>query len=216
MGNENLFAREFGMKPDPDLAAQWILSGKRRTLDLARVTEGERQLTPFVIMLSVGPDAGVIRRLSATRRGAINHLSYLAPIAQELFTPTLPRISIEVDGRSICDARRGMVVVANSRQYGARFDPAKNAKMDDGLLDVTFFPAENGAAWAWWMLMSLARVAGDLPGHVHAQGRQVRLVLPEGGSAQADGEHTWSGDGPIELSMAVEPGVLSVCAPTAS
>src|SRR5678815_1398252 len=94
---------------------------------------------PFVLMCSLGPDASVMRRLDEARRGPISHLSYIRPILAELRDPCLPRVTIEVDGKRVVDGQTGMVVIANSRQYAIRIDPAYKASMTDGLLDMVFF-----------------------------------------------------------------------------
>lgn len=63
-------------------------------------------------------------------------------------------MSIWVDGHQVVDQQKGMAVVANSRQYAMRVDPARRADMCDGRLDVVFFPSRHWLGTGLWMLRS--------------------------------------------------------------
>lgn len=143
-GTENLFARHFRMSAHPAAVVQALDRPPIRT-DLG-MCDGRL----FALMASVGPDAGVIERLSRRRGGAISHWSYLRPVLAEFGHPRLARISLEVDGCRVLDNRRGLLVVANSPQYAARLDPGRGARTDDGRLDVVFFPCESGVDVVCW------------------------------------------------------------------
>lgn len=221
LGNENLFAREFGMNRDPRRLVDAIEAGRIEPIDVGVVegTPASAESTPgqpgstrrerFAIMLSMGPDASVIHRMETGGRGAPGHLAYIAPIADELADTRLPAISVSVDGRALVKARTGLVVVANLRQYGFGVNPARHADGRDGLLDVVFVPA-TGAG----MLLAAA-AAGRLglleswPGIVLARGQVVELDAP-GGFVQVDGE-SLAMCGPMRLH--VEPRALRVLCP---
>src|SRR4051812_39041562 len=118
MGTENLFARQFRMDRWPRTLEGAIAGWKVESVDVGLVSvhgtpstwveltvEGPEQTkvpvedqTHFVLCCGVGPDASIIRRLDAARRGPISHLSYLKPVLAELWNPWLPRLTIEVDG----------------------------------------------------------------------------------------------------------------------
>ncbi|MEZ6243483.1 MAG: diacylglycerol kinase family protein [Phycisphaerales bacterium] len=209
-GNENLFAREFAMSADPERIVRAVEDARTTRVDLARCNTQS-----FLIMCSLGPDAGIIRRLDKSRTKATGHLAYLEPVIDETFHPSIPRLSVEVDGEKIVDARRGMLVVANSRQYALRIDPAPRARIDDGLLDVVFLPHATALAAAGWMLAARLRFHLRVRGALHATGRGVR-VTGDGGELvhQLDGELGAFGegeDGRAEaLELSVQPGVLPV------
>lgn len=169
LGTENLFAREFGMSRDPARIADAIEAGMTRRVDV-----GMCNGRPFVIMCSVGCDANVIHRLDRVRNGAISHLSYARPIVRELLRPEVVALRVVVDGRLLVDGVRGSVVVANSRQYAMRIDPARTARVDDGLLDVAFCPHRTAFGELWHR--SRARVRWkDARGVVRALGREIRV-----------------------------------------
>ncbi|MFI4897129.1 MAG: diacylglycerol/lipid kinase family protein, partial [Phycisphaerales bacterium JB059] len=121
-GNENLFAREFSMSPSPERVLSALERGTTRFVD-----QGVCNGVGFLIMGSVGPDASVINRLSDSRRRPSGHGAYLRPVLAETLSPRIPQVRVWVDGRELGPARRGMVVVANSRQYALRVDPCHEA-----------------------------------------------------------------------------------------
>lgn len=219
-GTENLFARDFAMRNDPQALLGAIDRGATSLVDVGVIDPAPGATPPtaapwdarlFAIMCSVGPDAAVVHRLAAVRRGPISHLSYVRPVMDEMHEPWLPVVNIEVNGRAIVHERRGMVVVANSRQYAARLDPAFHARNDDGLLDVVFFPADTGVEVVGWYLRSRLRMNGiDGSGAIHAVGRTIRVHSPDRSPrCQVDGEA-----GPplarLDLSFALHPSRLRV------
>lgn len=205
LGTENLFAREFGMQGEPARLLRAVSRWRLKDVDIG-TCNGRR----FALMASVGADAGVIRRLTAGRTGAIRHRHYLKPVLAELLSPTLPRLTIDVDGKSLVVGRLGLVVVANSRQYALRIDPARHADMADGLLEVVFLPASSS-------LGLLARLVGSRlgwagPGVVRVKGQKVRIRAEGLGlCAQIDGEAgPASAAGGLDLEFGIEPLALRV------
>lgn len=209
-GTENLFAREFGMTPHLPSIMECLERNESERMDLGRagfLGRGERL---FSIMLSIGPDASVVRRLSAARKGPITHFSYLPPIAAEVFRIHLPKLSIEVDGRIIAKDRRGMAVVANMRQYGWRLDIAPGAQRADGLLDVAFLPAEGALSMLAWIGMAKLGWHSKSGRFISGRGERIRIVSDDPAACwQADGE---AGDrvGQIDVVCEVIPGALRV------
>lgn len=146
-GTENLFAREFGMNASPDRLLRAIERHQIRRVDVG-VANGRW----FLLMVSVGFDAEVVHTLALSRGQSISRLTYVKPILGTMRNWTPPTLQIEVDGERLISNEQGMVVIANSRQYGWRIDPAGQADMSDGLLDVVFLPAQSLIAvigWAW-------------------------------------------------------------------
>lgn len=223
LGTENLVARELGHRADVETAADMIASGRSRTIDTARITPRAAETagpTPFVVMASIGPDASVVHRLDATRRGPISHLSYLRPILAEALRPALPEITIVADGDTIVSRRAGLVVVANARQYALRTDPAPDARSDDGLLDVAFFPATTAVAAAVWLLRARLRLA---EGCMRARARSIGITIhtaARGGAraahpvhpVQIDGEALHA-PGATHFMIEVQPLTLRVVSP---
>lgn len=192
VGNENLFAREFGMLRDPEALARAIERWDVCRIDVG-VAESGAGRERFAIMLSVGPDASVIHRMQRGGREIPGHLAYLGPIAEEVGQPALVPVWATVDGRTLARGEQGMLIAANIRRYAFGLDPAREADPRDGLLDVVFIPA----AGVWPLLWAgLAGLAGNLRavrGVVMDRGARVEVCAP-GGPVQADGEAVEAGE----------------------
>lgn len=210
LGTENLFAREFRMRADARRIAQAADAAIVDTIDLATLRLGAHEL-PFAIMCSIGPDAGVIRRLDAVRTGPISHASYILPVLREGLRPSLPRLTIDADGRTLCTNARGLLVVANLRQYALRTDPAYDADPRDGLLDVVFMPCA-GTLGALRRLLGarLRRHASDV---VRTRAAHVRVRSDDDAPVQVDGECVRIAGQPLDLTLTVDPRALRVLLP---
>ncbi len=193
-GNENLFAREFGMDALPETLERAVAAGRRVPVDVGWAgDDGTRRL--FLVMASVGFDASVVHRLDASRKEGGGHSAYVRPIVDELMRPAFPRLTVRVDGETVVDRQRGLVVVANSRQYAMRLNPAPAASMTDGVLDVVFLPCASRTRALWWAALCRLRRHTRAKGVVTARGTEVQI---EGGGGslpcQLDGEAHGAGD----------------------
>lgn len=217
-GNENLFSREFGMSDDVDLLVRAVAAGRVRRVDIGRVCIGETA-EPFLLMCSVGPDASVIRRLARTRRRATGHRAYVGPVLGEALRPMLPRITLEVDGRRLLEGERGWVIVANCAEYALRLNPARDAVMSDGLLDVVFMPSTTTVGALRWLVRFGRRRDLHACGATVGRGSSVRLVSEQVhslGCYQVDGEagRLQTGNGErFELVASVLPANVPVLCP---
>lgn len=222
MGNENLFAREFGMDTSIER-----LDEACRAQRVLHADVGVANGRSFALMVSVGLDASVVHRVSKARKSAIGHRAYVIPGIQEITNPCLPRLAITIDGQRTIDGDRGIVIIANSRRYGVDLDPARHAEIDDGLLDVVFLPAKTRLGVLGW--------AADLRMGWHLKRR--RLLYKTGTSirvesldpdqqapVQLDGEApgvTPAGDADdpasrTPLEVRIEPGTLPVLLPASA
>lgn len=200
VGTENLFARQFGMTSREGSVLD-ALRGRRVTLTDLGLCNGK----PFLLMCSLGFDANVVRRVARNRRGAISRLDYVAAALHEAWRPEHPTMTVEIDGERVVEDRKGLLVVANSREYGGRLDPASRASIADGLLDVVFLPAESRARLALWTLRLFARQHLGHRDIVYGRARRVRVETERPHPYQVDGE---SSTDETDLSRA-EPGSIT-------
>jgi diacylglycerol kinase family enzyme len=228
-GNENLFARQFGMDRQPATLLSALEGRKTIPIDAAAVEDGLSRGGPpeaviSLLMCSIGPDAGVIRRLTELRTRAIGHLAYVEPLLREWISPTFPRITVDVDGRRVIQDVSGALIIANSRQYAFRIDPAVRADMSDGLLDVVFLPGRTRLSMLGWAFRCRFRREVEASGGLYLTGRQIRVTTDAPAPYQIDGDSPgWQGagiggssepGGPVSLSIRVLPGVLNVLLPS--
>ncbi len=202
LGTENLFSREFGSAARAQTLLSAISAWSVRTSDMG-VCNGRM----FAIMMSVGFDACVVERVAAARRGGITRAAYVRAGLRELADPRTPMLSIEADGRRIVDERRGLVVVANSRQYAARLDPARSAAVDDGQLDVVFYPHETRAGLALWMLSTATGRHVRKPDLVQTRASRIVIRTSVPSPHQMDGEAAGSGEA---FEVTIRPSALRV------
>ncbi|MFU8829247.1 MAG: diacylglycerol/lipid kinase family protein [Phycisphaerales bacterium] len=224
-GTENLFSREFGMDRNVATvraAIENLMHHELAGRPMPRVDLGRCNGRSFLLMASVGIDANIVHRLCRNRTGRISHLSYLPHILAELVRPCNRPLTITVDGVKLVEEQKGLVVVANSRQYALRVDPARGASMADGKFDVVFFPANHWSGTGLWMLRS--RFGGHI-GHrrlIYRTGEHVRIESHGGEMVyQLDGEApaALSGDPEADrpavtpMELTIEPGVVPIMVP---
>lgn len=208
-GTENLIARSYSMTADPKRLLGAIERGRDLKIDL-----GAANGRPFAIMLSAGPDAGVIHRLAAKREGTISKLSYAGPVFRESLSPRLVRASVSVDGRDAArPEKRAILLIANLKRYGASLDPALDARADDGKLDMVWLPAKNAPKALGWAIACRLRQHRRLPASVFDTGSSMRIEFAEMPALlQADGEPIPSPDGGL-LTIETLPGAMTLRVP---
>lgn len=211
LGTENLFARHFSMDRDPDRLLAAIRTNSTVDVDLADCSG-----RLFALMCSVGFDAAVVERVAANRSGGVRRADYVMQALCELAEPRTPRLTITVDGRTVVESRHGLVVIANSRQYAARLDPARHASMTDGLLDAVFMPHTTRIGLAKWLLAIRGGVHLRSSQIVSVQGKAIDVTIEGASPHQLDGEAAPIGpltDNRRAINICVLPAALRVLMP---
>lgn len=187
-GNENLLARHWRMTADPARLLAALAHGRVARPDALVLEAPNAPPSLALLMVSLGPDASVIHRLDRAPRRRTGHAAYTGPIAAELAHLATPRVRIEVDGRELSPAARGLIVVAAHPVYALGLNPAHRADPTDGLLDIAVIPFTSSPA----ALLRLAawRLLRERVGHrwPRAQGRRITLTALDAAPVQADGE----------------------------
>ena len=130
VGTMNVFAAELGIPNNLPKAWKIIQTGHTRRVDLVRANEQY-----FVQLAGVGLDAQVVQATSRNFKKNFGPLSYLISAAQ-IASRTPPKLIIEHDGTR----REGsFVLIGNGRYYGGPVAFFKDARIDDGKLDVLIF-----------------------------------------------------------------------------
>jgi diacylglycerol kinase family enzyme len=205
LGTENLFAREFGIG-----RSRRQLLGALERFEIRRVDLGVAGEESFLLMASLGLDASMVQEVADRRRGGITRLSYIVPGLRQLRRWRAPRLTIHVDDEVVVREGRGFVVVANSRQYAARLDPALRASMSDGLLDVVFFPCGAGPGVLAWLFACRTRTQVRSTRVTYRRGSRILLRSEPEHPYQLDGDAPGPTSPASELSIAVRAGALPV------
>jgi diacylglycerol kinase (ATP) len=185
-GRGNDFARMLGLPSSPAAAAEVLLSGSPKTVDLLQVTipGGE----PRVIAGSTysGLDARAGEIVETVRWLPVKlQYPYSALHAMATYRPARFRVVVDGDGAEYVGAS---VVVANSAYYGNGMKIAPGAVVDDGMLDVVIIEAESRRR----LMRSLPKVYQgahvNMPGVHVRRGRRVEVTASPQVSMGGDGE----------------------------
>jgi YegS/Rv2252/BmrU family lipid kinase len=130
VGTMNVFAAELGLPGDLDEAWAIIRAGRTRRIDLLRANSQY-----FVQLAGVGLDAQVVQATSWNFKKNFGPLSYVISAAQ-IAAQTPPRLIVEADG---VEREGSFVLIGNGRYYGGPVAFFKDARIDDGKLDVLIF-----------------------------------------------------------------------------
>jgi diacylglycerol kinase family enzyme len=129
-GTTSVLAYELAVPRPAARALRVLLDGRDRTMRLGRTNRGDL----FLLMLSAGPDALVVRNLppSLKQRGGRSGLAVQA-VRELLRRRALPQMRVSIDGDGI-DA--GWVIVGNSRSYAGPFHATPGADPFDDRFEV--------------------------------------------------------------------------------
>ncbi len=206
MGNENLFAKEFGHDRGIDALASAIDKLQTRTIDVGEV--GGRL---FTLMASVGFDSQVVERVDHWRRATngnglkrVSHLSYVPRILSVVAGYRYPLITLTADGRSYTGAH---AFVFNIGQYGGGLRIGAHADAGDGLLDFVVFQKPGLINLARYGLVTLLRRHLQCKDVHHGRSKQITLSTDgEALPIQADGDRC----GLTPTTIRVIPGAMRV------
>jgi len=182
-GTENLFAKSRGMLSHPEVVVSTVTHGRTNSIDTA-TANGEFML----LMASVGFDAAVVADLAKHRGDSISHFSYVFPIVRQLLNWKVPMISVQVDGEELVTTQKGWLVVANCKAYARGLNPARNANIADGKLDVVFLPLNSRLRLLRWIRLMRRGTHLHHPDVLYSQGQTITVQTPEPAPWQIDGD----------------------------
>ncbi len=209
IGTGNDLATSLGLRDlDAIGAADAVLAGVTRRIDLARVTRADGSIVRYGTVLAAGFDSRVNDRANRMRwpRGAMR---YNIALLVEFAMLHGVRFSIEIEAADgsveRIDDDLVMATIGNGRTYGGGIPICPDADMGDGLLDVTLVRP----AGRLRLLRLLPRVyRGTHTSIAEVETRRARAVRLEarGVTAYADGDPL----GDLPLNVEVEPAALTV------
>jgi diacylglycerol kinase (ATP) len=203
-GTANLLATNLGIPQELTAAVRIGLHGSRAKLDVG-VVNGER----FAVMAGTGLDALMIRDADSKLKNAVGRVAYVWTGAKNI-RRTSAKTKIRVDGHKWFKGRAACVLVGNVGRLFGGITVFRDARPDDGRLDVGVVTAEG--LWQW--ARTLGRVAlGDpeaSPFVKTTTARSIEVRLDRKLPYELDG-----GDRAKEtkLEFEVEPGAVTICVP---
>jgi len=138
MGGGNDFAAALGLPADPIKAAEAVLQGSPRLVDLVRVRTAEGRTRLYAGGGGIGLDAEAARYASGMFYRLPGRARYIASALRALvgFVPIEVRIEFLESGLPACETTVLLAAALNSPTYGAGLRLAPDATLDDGSLDI--------------------------------------------------------------------------------
>ena len=204
-GTENLLAKELRVPGNPHRIADVLRAGRVVDCDVGIVND-----RTFLLIIGVGFDGEVVRRLAATRTGHISHLSYFWPIWRTFWEHDFPRMRIVADGAEMFDDF-GLVFIGNISRYATGLRICRDASFDDGLFDLVVFSCRGQDRLAWhaaWTLLRRHPLKGDV---IYRRFKRLRIETARPVPSQVDGDV--GPDTPLDVSVSPKRLRLIVPAP---
>ncbi|WP_425840816.1 diacylglycerol kinase [Microbacterium sp. PA5] len=209
VGTGNDLAAAVGLRElHADAAADAVIAGRTRRIDLARATRADGSSRLYATVLASGFDAKVNDRANAMRwpRG---HVRYdIAVLVEFLRLRDLPfHVELEqADGSTeIIDGPLLLASVGNGPTYGGGIPICPGAVLDDGLLDVTLVRRAGRVTLLRLLRRVYAGTHADSPHVTIRRARAVQVSSP-GRTAYADGDPI----GSLPMRVEAVPAALSV------
>jgi len=192
-GTENLLAKELKIPRNPYEVAQLLTTGKIVQCDIGSINGKS-----FLLIIGIGFDGEVVRRLSQIRKGHISHLSYFWPIWRTFWEHDFPKMRIVADGQEIFNDY-GLAFVGNISRYAVGLRICRDALYDDGMLDLVVFSCREQATFllhAGWTLLRRHPLKGNV---IYKRIKNVRFETDRPVPSQVDGDPgPWA---PLDISV---------------
>jgi len=214
-GTANVYAADVGvprwsaLRPNAvRLAAEIIHTGQRRKIDLGQVQLADGRRRYFFMWSGVGLDAAVSQEVHSedTRRLGIAAWAIAGVMVAVNFMGTRGNVTIDDQKKR---KRVLWAVISNGQLYGRLWRIAPDAKMDDGLLDLTVFEGHGVLSTTRHLAgLTLGQYARDPTVHFY-RGRSFTIETRKPLPVHADAEPF--GTTPVKISVA--PHALNVVLP---
>ena len=213
-GTGNDFAGALGLHDlDVAAAADLVIAGHTRAIDVARITRSDGTTTTFASVLASGFDSKVNDRANGMRwpRGGSRYtIAILIEFLRLRGMPFQVELTLADGTAERIDGDLVMATVGNTSMYGGGIPICPEADPGDGLLDVTLVRTAGRLRLARLVAHAYKGTHTTFPGVITRRVTGVRLDSP-GVTAYADGDPV----GALPLTIDVLPGALTVFAPPA-
>ena len=211
IGGGNDFASALGLPSDPAKAAEAMLCGQPRCVDLVRVRTADGRTRLYAGGGGIGLDAEAARHAGGAYRHLPGRFRYIAAALHALaaYAPLGVRIDFPESETPSFEAKVLLTAVLNSPTYGAGVRLAPGAAVDDGLLHVVL--TEELSKLGVLTLLPRLMVNGELrtPRMKRWLAKRVKLTTNRPCLFHGDGEIL----GPTPVELEVVPKAVRVLAP---
>ena len=213
-GGGNDFAAALGLPGDPSKAAETILRGKSRCVDMVRVRTADGRTRLYAGGGGIGLDAEAARYASGPYRRLPGRLRYMASVLRALAQYAPIEVQIEFPGSDLAPhkGKAQLAAVLNTPTYGAGLRFAPEATLDDGLLDIVMI--EDLSKISVLALLPWLMGSGALRTSRVKRWRAQRVLLSTDRRSVFHGDGEILGPSPVEIE--VVPQAVRVLVPPRS
>lgn len=210
-GTGNLLAGNLRVPTSPVQAAELIIRGQARRIDLGRIERADG-VHYFGVACGAGADARIMGGTPTEDKRRLGIGGYFGALFREVPRIRSSRFRVTVDGRML-DRAASVCLVLNCGEIIPPFVRAvREAEPDDGLFDVLVMAADSPWQVVRGMSRALANVmfeTGSTPYLSHIRGTVVTIETEQPEPVQYDGDLA----GLTPLTAVMQPAVLRVVAP---
>jgi diacylglycerol kinase (ATP) len=183
-GTGNDFARMIDLPREPRAAANALVNGHPKSVDLLEVNNGE---VWSVNMVGIGFDARVAERTNRRVRWIGGRTAYMLAIALELIHHRCARMRVRIDDNE-WEGEALLLAVANTRSYGGGMIVAPDAEIDDGMADVVLIERLSRIQFIRSFPLVLKGTHVHLPQVHQWRGREITVLSDDTQPALVDGD----------------------------
>jgi YegS/Rv2252/BmrU family lipid kinase len=211
LGGGNDFAAALGLPGDPVKAAEALLRGHPRLVDLARVRTAEGRTRLYAGGGGIGLDAEAVQYANGVFRHFPGRFRYVASALRALagYEPIDVRLEFPGSAFSAMEAKALLASVLNTPTYGAGVHLAPGADIGDGLLEVVLL--ENLNLFEVMAMLPRLIGSGELRTSRLKRWRIQRVRLTTARSCVFHGDGEIIGPTPVEIEAV--PRAIQVLAP---
>ncbi len=204
VGTGNVWGREIKLPLQVRDAADVLTKGELVQLDL-----GSANGRYFLLMAGIGFDAAVTRAVLPEAKRRFGMIAYVVEALRAAGEVRGTRVRLLLDGRPV-NSRVLMIVIGNSRLYGAFLQITHHASLTDGLLDIAVIKGESIRAAPLHLLSILLRRYNLNPDINYYRAREVQISSTTPLAVQVDGDPI----GSTPMTFRTEPDALRVLVPS--
>jgi YegS/Rv2252/BmrU family lipid kinase len=208
-GTANLLATNLGIPQDLAEAVRIAFTGRRRRLDLGRISVKGETDEHFAVMAGIGFDGAMIRDADRNLKDRIGKLAYVWTGLRHV-DGEAPRATVRVDGSDWFDGEASCVLVGNVGTITGGIEAFDDARPDDGWLDVGVATAQGAAQWARTLGRMAVGRSDDSPFVRMTRARRIDVRLKAPMTYELDGG---ARDAATRLTVRVAPEAVTICVP---
>lgn len=202
LGSGNGFARSLGIPQDAEDALKVIVEGHSQLCDRGIINS-----LPFYCTFGLGFDAVVSEKFASMKRRG--RMTYVRSVLQEFINYRSQPYALSIGG-SVITETAFLIAVCNAPQYGNNAYIAPQAKLSDGLLDITVVHSGSPISTA---LVGVDLLTGYLDRNTQIETFKVSaatITRLSSGPVHIDGDPLTLG---TNLEITCDPAALRVYAP---